>query len=95
MTQTPAPPPPAKVGQPQIHFDVREWMPYLEHCEVSEEEKHKLIETLWDIVLAFVDLGWRVTPPQNISGQSLELSAVLRAAVLKSEDIVARQKEDV
>jgi hypothetical protein len=69
---------------PGITFDWRDWLPYLEDTDATDEEKRELIETLWGIVLAFVDLGFDINPTQETCGQIFDLKAVLEAAVLNS-----------
>lgn len=84
---TPPTPPPRDSKQPLLRFDWEEWLPYLEECEASLDEKRQLIETLGSIVIAFVDHGWDVRPhlAQETSGQVIDLADVLRRAVLNSE----------
>lgn len=99
----PAPHPPLKppsserIVRPSVHLNWQDWLPYLEESDATEAEKRQLIETLWSIMIAFVDLGWDLGSPANpngkeTSGQTLDLTAVLRAAVLNSEDA---EKEEV
>lgn len=78
--------------RPSIRLNLDDWLPYLEDSEATEAEKVELIETLWNIAMAFVDLGWDLDSGEETSGQSLDLTAVLRAAVLNSED---NDKEEV
>lgn len=54
-----------------------------------------MIETVWSIAMAFVDLGWDVDTSENTSGQSFDLTAALRAAVLNSEESQDKQQEAV
>jgi hypothetical protein len=72
-----------------LHHNWEEWLPYLAHFDVSEAEKRALIDAVWNIIVGFVDLGWDVRSPALISpeigGQILDLSAILRAAVVYSE----------
>lgn len=72
--------------QTTIYFDWQEWLPYIEDSELTEAQKKEMIDTLWSIVMAFVDLGWEVgAAPEETSGQTLDLKAALEAAVLNSE----------
>lgn len=82
MKDTPPTPPP----RPSLHLNLEDWLPDLENEDAPEAEKIAFIETLWSIAMAFVDLGWDLSTHQETSGQSFDLSAVLRAAVLNSED---------
>ncbi|MFK7944157.1 MAG: hypothetical protein AB8B85_14765, partial [Paracoccaceae bacterium] len=69
----------------------RDWLPYVAASGASEAEKRELIETLWTIVMSFVDLGCEVSEGSAIGGdkescgQNIDLTAALRAAVLNSQ----------
>jgi hypothetical protein len=90
---------PHEAVPPVLHFDWRDWLPYFEDENVSEAQKRVLIETLWSIVISFVDLGWSIAPtsgadavgktgdgrPAQNCGQSFDLKAALEAAVLQSD----------
>lgn len=96
-------PPPAKdkpIARPAVHLNWEDWLPYLEENDATEVEKRQLIETLWSIMIAFVDLGCDLGSSPNpngkeTSGQTLDLTAVLRAAVLSSKDVQHHKKEEV
>lgn len=89
----PAHPPTSPDTPPTIHLNWQDWLPYLEESQASEAEKKLLIETVWNIVLAFADLGWDIDPAEENSGKSLDLTAALRAAVLNSKHTHKEQEE--
>lgn len=60
-----------------LRFNWTDWLPYLEDQDIPEEQKRALIETLWSIVVAFVDLGWQLNPKPEICGEALDLKAIL------------------
>lgn len=63
---------------PALRFDWTDWLPYLDDQEIPDEQKRELIETLWGIVVSFIDLSWQVGPhPQT--GASLDLKAIVEA----------------
>lgn len=76
--------------RPQLLFDWQDWLPYLAASDAPEAHKREIIETLWAIILTFVDLGWEVgadldaAPGAETCGQVLDLTAALRAAVVSS-----------
>lgn len=43
---------------------------HLEHSDLSDNEKEKLIQTLWSIVVSFVDLGFGIAPSQTALSES-------------------------
>lgn len=91
--------------RPSLHLEVEEWLPYLDDPDASDEEKLALIETLWGIVLSFVDLGWTVEAetgeksnlPPAIDAPSIDLSRALHAAVVQLDqpNIGHQEKEEV
>lgn len=85
MPETHTKPPP----KPSLHLNWEDWLPYLDDTEASDADKRQLIETLWAIMMGFADLGWELsdgTAPAKSSGQVANLTAVLRSAVLYSEE---------
>lgn len=50
-------------------FDYEEYAPYLEDSDLTEEQKREFLETLWSIMVSFVDLGFGIHPVQQASGQ--------------------------
>lgn len=65
---------------------------YLEESDLSEADKRQLIETLWSIIVSFVDLGFRLSPVAESCGQAglpdTEATAAGRP-VLDRRDITA------
>lgn len=76
----------AGCAAPVLHFAWQDWLPYVESEDVPEEQKRQLIETLWSIVVAFVDLGWQVKDAPESCGQTLDLKTALGAAMLGSDE---------
>lgn len=90
---------PSENVPPVLRFDWRDWLPYFEDENIPEDQKRVLIETLWSIMIGFVDLGWSIAPTQESSplensdvgksakncGQTFDLKVVLEAAVVRSE----------
>lgn len=70
---------------PSLRFDWTDWLPYLEDQDVPEEQKRLLIEALWGIVVAFVDLGWQIKPEPENSGNTFDLKAILSAVETEEE----------
>jgi len=77
-----------------IRFDWRDWEQYLADSDLPDDKKREFIETLWTIVMGFVDLGFGLNPTQEICGEVIDLKAVLETAVLNSDDPDNRVKGD-
>jgi nitroimidazol reductase NimA-like FMN-containing flavoprotein (pyridoxamine 5'-phosphate oxidase superfamily) len=93
MIQKP-PVPPTPPPEPSLNLCWEEWLPYFENIEASEAEKKELIETLWSIILAFVDLGWNAGNRCGNEQQSADITALLAASVLYSQHTPTQQKEE-
>ena len=65
-----------------IDWDLYEAM--LEECECSDDQKRELIETLWSIVLTFVDLGFGIGSPALPCGQLVDDARLDEGDVLSS-----------
>lgn len=48
-----------------LTLDVDYYQTFLDDEDISEDRKLELIETLWQIIVAFVDLGFGVHPVQQ------------------------------
>ena len=94
---------PTSTARPSLQLSWQDWLPYLEDSAASEADKRRLIETLWAIILAFVDLGWEIVPTDSSvdaiaaepGGQNLDLTAVLRHAVVYSKQNQITESEEV
>ncbi|WP_373354477.1 hypothetical protein [Pseudoroseicyclus sp. CXY001] len=66
--------------EPRIAFDWTTFGHHLEQSDLSEDQKREFIETLWSIILAFVDLGFGIAPQDRVvkdGGQVLDLAKML------------------
>jgi len=81
-----SPTPPSR----QVAFDWRDWLPYLADADIPNADKQAMIEALWSIIQAFVDLGFEVKSPDELSaqtcGEAIDLKAALAAAMVSSSD---------
>lgn len=52
--------------RPCVEIDFEAYAPYLESADISADEKRQLIEAVWSIVTSFVQLGFGLTPAQQV-----------------------------
>ena len=57
-------------NSPQTHshlleLDFEAYAPFLEDADISDDDKRQLIETLWSLVVSFVQLGYGLSPVQQ------------------------------
>ncbi|MFN3171255.1 MAG: hypothetical protein ACE37E_11240 [Hyphomicrobiales bacterium] len=66
MTQEKTKPPPhSDPSYPALEIDYELYMRMLEDSEWNDEQKREFIETMWSIIVSFVDLGFGVHPVQQ------------------------------
>ena len=69
--------PHAETGPPQsgnMTLDPERYRHHLEEFEMTPEQDNELPRTLWNITMAFVDLGWGVDSIHNIFAQMVDKS---------------------
>lgn len=84
---------------PSLSIDWELYASYLEESGLSEDQKRDFIETIWSIVVAFVDLGFGVHSLQQGCEQVAEMAPRLSPDMLSSlQDIpdnrIARPADD-
>lgn len=57
-------------AMPGLGIDWDFYMEMLETSDATDEEKRELVQTLWNIIVAFVDLGFGVHPIQQACEQN-------------------------
>lgn len=69
-----------------VGFDWQDWVSYLDEMDGTEDQMREYVEIVWTIVMAFIDLGYEVKSNPKPCGQNLDLTAALRAAVVKLKE---------
>lgn len=80
-------------SRPSLRFDVNDWLPCIEDENATYEQKVELIETLWSIVIGFVDLGWDIKSSAESCGENADLYTLLTSGMLNFEDAHTDQTE--
>jgi hypothetical protein len=70
---------------PHLTLDYALYESLLDDSDLSEEQKRELIETLWNIVISFVDLGFGFNPVQLICEQNRDIAENLAENLLSSK----------
>ena len=73
---------------PKLSIDWELYGQYLEESDLNDTQKKELIETLWSIVVTFVDLGFGIEPTQ----QAMDAGKLQKT--LAQEFDAARQGKD-
>ena len=69
-----------------LSIDVDRYQQYLDGSGFSDEEKRVYIESLWSIIVMFVDLGYELSPVQKFSGEAITKA---HATLLSQPDVIS------
>ncbi len=58
-----------KAAKPSLGIDTAKYQAYLDDPSLSEAQKEEIVQALWSIIVAFVDLGFGVHPLQEVLDQ--------------------------
>lgn len=70
---------------PMLTIDWRKYEKLLKESDLSDEEKQEFLRTLWNVIVAFVDLGFGVHPVQQACEQNLDLTEFMATDVVASK----------
>lgn len=59
-----------------MSVDLKQFLPYVEHCDLTEEQKLALLEDLWSILSSFVDEAWGLCPTQHFANDNEQFSRI-------------------
>lgn len=57
------------LAKPTLTVDVDKYQAMLDDSELTEEQKRRVLEDLWSIIVSFVELGFQVHPVQEVCGK--------------------------
>lgn len=55
---------------PVLEVDIEKYQSYLDNSDMTDAEKQAFLESLWTIIVNFVELGFGVHPVQEVRGQN-------------------------
>jgi hypothetical protein len=73
----------APAAMPRLTFDAKEYMAHLDGLDLTDAQKHQMLEALWSIMVSFVDLGFGIHPVQ----QAMEPARESKALASDSDDV--------
>ena len=56
---------------PILKIDYALYQHYLDDSDLNENEKQEFLDTIWSIIVSFVDLGFGVHPVQQVLGEEI------------------------
>ncbi|MEL6245008.1 MAG: hypothetical protein AAFQ85_06630 [Pseudomonadota bacterium] len=69
--------PPAPPSKPTVEFDPEKYAHHVADLELTPAQRDELIRVIANIMLAFVDLGFGVSPAQTACGQDDILGSLI------------------
>ena len=75
-------------GRPVITVDYEKYAHFLEDADLSEDQKREFLQTLWNIIVGFIDLGFGVHPAQQAQNPCGQLAENLPLSALTAPDKV-------
>lgn len=89
---------PQILSYPALIIDYAICDKYLKDWDATPEQKQEFIDTLWQIIVAFVDLGFGIHPAQQVlqetSGQNDEAETDLTSDLANVLQYVDRPKQE-
>lgn len=67
-------------------FDAEEYLPYVAEFDLTEKQASELLATLWEIMKAFVDLGFGVDSIHEFLPALKEVSQEIEGGAVESEN---------
>ncbi len=58
-----------------VELNIEKYISQVEDFDLTEQQKREFLETLWAIMISFVDLGFGIHPVQEVCGKLLKNSA--------------------
>jgi hypothetical protein len=86
--------------KPALTIDYALYEKHLEQSDLTDEQKQEFLDTLWSIIVGFVDLGFGVHPLQQgapaACGQEIDFSGFMASDVVSSaKNIPTKEFETV
>lgn len=69
---------------PQL--DIKKYQSHIEDFELTEEQQRELLETIWSIMISFVDIGFGVDVVQLLFGDTAPNSSNSKPDAVKIKD---------
>jgi len=62
-------------AKPIITVDTEKYAAFLDETDMSDAEKEKFLQALWEIIVGFVELGFGVHPLQDVCGKDTGMTS--------------------
>jgi hypothetical protein len=79
---------------PMLKPDIDKYLPYVDHLDLTQEEKIELIHTVWHISEVFVDRAFGLHPSQQVPGYEVRKIVLEHAEPLESKDQSGQREQE-
>lgn len=55
---------------------LKQFLPHVEHCNLTEEQKLELLADLWSIMESFADEAWGLSPTQHFANDNERFAGI-------------------
>lgn len=55
---------------------LKQFLPYVEHCDLTEAQKLELLADLWSIMESFADEAWGLSPTHSFANDNEQFSRI-------------------
>ena len=62
-------------AKPILTIDVERYQAYLDDTDLTAAQKEEFLQSMWQIIVGFVELGFGVHPLQEVCGKDAETDA--------------------
>lgn len=59
-------------SKPIVTVDVEKYQSYLDGSDMTDAQKEEFLQSMWQIIIGFVELGFGVHPLQEVCGKDTE-----------------------
>ena len=80
-TDRPSPP-------PRLSIDYTLYQTYLEQSDLTDEQKRAFLDSLWSIIVSFVDLGFGIHPLQQVDETCEQNDISLENLLFDTDDMI-------
>jgi len=62
-------------ARPVVRVDVEKYQAFLDGADLTDAQKEELLQALWAIMVSFVEMGFGVSPVQEVCGKAPKISS--------------------
>jgi hypothetical protein len=72
-----------------MSLDLEKFRQYVDHCDLTDEQKIEVLRDLWSIMESFVDEAWGLCPTQQFANDNEQISTHKRMNMRESFNVIS------